>query len=74
MSFASLPRSKKVALTMFGVLTTSGAGIALMLQQSVKASDLELHPPNYPWTHSGMLSALDHGRYKLTPNQGHTIV
>ncbi|XP_021464740.1 cytochrome c1, heme protein, mitochondrial [Oncorhynchus mykiss] len=61
MSFASLPRSKKVALTMFGVLTTSGAGIALMLQQSVKASDLELHPPNYPWTHSGMLSALDHG-------------
>ncbi|XP_029550987.1 cytochrome c1, heme protein, mitochondrial [Salmo trutta] len=61
MSFASLPRSKKVALTAFGVLTTSGAGLALMLQQSVKASDLELHPPNYPWTHNGMLSALDHG-------------
>ncbi|XP_023851602.1 cytochrome c1, heme protein, mitochondrial [Salvelinus sp. IW2-2015] len=60
MSFASLPRSKKVALTAFGVLTTSGAGLALMLQQSVKASDLELHPPNYPWTHNGMLSALDH--------------
>uniref|UniRef100_A0A4W5PGK0 Cytochrome c1, heme protein, mitochondrial n=1 Tax=Hucho hucho TaxID=62062 RepID=A0A4W5PGK0_9TELE len=61
MSFASLPGSKKVALTTFGVLTTSGAGLALMLQQSVKASDLELHPPNYPWTHNGMLSALDHG-------------
>ncbi|CAB1354302.1 unnamed protein product [Coregonus sp. 'balchen'] len=60
MSFASLPRSKKVALTTLGVLTTGGAGLALMLQQSVKASDLELHPPNYPWTHSGMLSALDH--------------
>ncbi|KAI4902918.1 hypothetical protein NFI96_010943 [Prochilodus magdalenae] len=60
MSFASLPRGRKVALTTLGVLTTGGAGLALMLHQSVKASDLELHPPSYPWSHNGMLSSLDH--------------
>ncbi|XP_038553043.1 cytochrome c1, heme protein, mitochondrial [Micropterus salmoides] len=60
MSFGSLPRSKKVALTTLGVVTAGGAGLALMLHQSVKASDLELHPPQYPWSHSGPLSSLDH--------------
>ncbi|XP_037634869.1 cytochrome c1, heme protein, mitochondrial [Sebastes umbrosus] len=60
MSFASLPRHKKVALTTLGVVTAGGAGLALMLHQSVKASDLELHPPNYPWSHAGPLSSLDH--------------
>lgn len=62
MSFASLPKGRKIALTTIGVLTTGGAGLALMLQQSVKASDLELHPPSYPWSHNGMLSSLDHAR------------
>lgn len=62
MSFASLPRNKKVALTTLGVVTAGGAGLALMLHQSVKASDLELHPPQYPWSHSGPLSSLDHAR------------
>ncbi|XP_059185970.1 cytochrome c1, heme protein, mitochondrial [Centropristis striata] len=60
MSFASLPRNKKVALTTLGVVTAGGAGLAMMLHQSVKASDLELHPPNYPWSHGGPLSSLDH--------------
>ncbi|XP_008282242.1 cytochrome c1, heme protein, mitochondrial [Stegastes partitus] len=60
LSFASLPRSKKVALTTLGVVTAGGAGLAMMLHQSVKASELELHPPNYPWSHGGPLSALDH--------------
>ncbi|XP_069568783.1 cytochrome c1, heme protein, mitochondrial [Brachyistius frenatus] len=60
MSFATLPRSKKVALTTLGVVTAGGAGLALALHQSVKASDLELHPPNYPWSHAGPLSSLDH--------------
>lgn len=62
MSFASLPIKKKVALTTLGVVTAGGASLALMLHQSVKASDLELHPPNYPWSHAGPLSALDHAR------------
>lgn len=60
MSFSALPRGRKVALTALSVITAGGAGLALMLHQSVKASDLELHPPQYPWTHSGPLSALDH--------------
>lgn len=62
MSFASLPRSRKVAMTALGVVTAGGAGLALMLHQSVKASDLELHPPQYPWSHGGPLSSLDHAR------------
>uniref|UniRef100_A0A8C4EPK2 Cytochrome c1, heme protein, mitochondrial n=1 Tax=Dicentrarchus labrax TaxID=13489 RepID=A0A8C4EPK2_DICLA len=60
MSFGSLPRNKKVALSTLGVVAAGGAGLALMLHQSVKASDLELHPPNYPWSHAGPLSSLDH--------------
>ncbi|CAB1425861.1 unnamed protein product [Pleuronectes platessa] len=60
MSFASLPRNKKLALTTLGVVTAGGAGLALMLHQAVKASDLELHPPQYPWSHAGPLSSLDH--------------
>ncbi|CAL9704008.1 unnamed protein product [Knipowitschia caucasica] len=60
MSFSALPRGRKVALTTVGVLTAGGAGLALALHQSVKASDLELHPPQYPWSHAGPLSALDH--------------
>uniref|UniRef100_A0A3B5L5L9 Cytochrome c domain-containing protein n=1 Tax=Xiphophorus couchianus TaxID=32473 RepID=A0A3B5L5L9_9TELE len=61
MSFTSLLGKKKVALTTLGVVASGGAGLALMLHQSVKASELELHPPSYPWSHSGLLSSLDHG-------------
>lgn len=63
MSFATLPRSKKIALSTLGVVTAGGAGLALMLHQSVKASDLELHPPSFPWSHAGPLSSLDHARF-----------
>nr|XP_020480814.1 cytochrome c1, heme protein, mitochondrial isoform X2 [Monopterus albus] len=59
-SFASLPRSRKVALTALGVVVAGGAGLALTLHQAVKASELELHPPHYPWSHDGLLSSLDH--------------
>uniref|UniRef100_A0A8C9VVE9 Cytochrome c1, heme protein, mitochondrial n=1 Tax=Scleropages formosus TaxID=113540 RepID=A0A8C9VVE9_SCLFO len=55
-----LSRGKKVALSTLGVLAAGGAGLALALHQSVKASDLELHPPSYPWSHNGLLSSLDH--------------
>ncbi|XP_034021874.1 cytochrome c1, heme protein, mitochondrial isoform X1 [Thalassophryne amazonica] len=60
MSFASLPRSRKVALMTIGVVTAGGAGLALMLHQSVKAFELELHCPSYPWSHGGLVSSLDH--------------
>ncbi|RXM92852.1 Cytochrome c1, heme protein, mitochondrial [Acipenser ruthenus] len=61
-SFASLSRGRKVALSTLGVLAAGGASLALALHHSVKASELELHPPNYPWSHGGMLSSLDHAR------------
>ncbi|XP_078542756.1 cytochrome c1, heme protein, mitochondrial-like [Lissotriton helveticus] len=60
MSFSSLSRGRKVALSTLGVLAAGGAGLALALHRSVKASDLELHPPKYPWSHNGPFSALDH--------------
>ncbi|XP_005986790.1 cytochrome c1, heme protein, mitochondrial [Latimeria chalumnae] len=59
-SFSTVSRGKKVALSTLGVLAAGGAGIALALHHSVKADDLELHPPVYPWSHSGLLSSLDH--------------
>ncbi|XP_042318194.1 cytochrome c1, heme protein, mitochondrial isoform X2 [Sceloporus undulatus] len=59
-SLAGLSRGKKVALTALGVLTAGGAGLALALHTAVSAGELELHPPNYPWSHNGPLSALDH--------------
>ncbi|KAH0617306.1 hypothetical protein JD844_015343 [Phrynosoma platyrhinos] len=59
-SLAGLSRGKKVALTALGVLTAGGAGLALALHTAVSAGELELHPPNYPWSHNGLLSALDH--------------
>lgn len=61
-SLASLSRGKKVALTALGVLTAGGAGLALTLHTAVSAGELELHPPNFPWSHNGMLSSLDHSR------------
>ncbi|XP_072106688.1 cytochrome c1, heme protein, mitochondrial isoform X1 [Mobula birostris] len=59
MSFASLSRGKKIALSTLGVLAAGGGALAITLHRSVYA-DLELHPPSYPWSHSGFLSALDH--------------
>jgi ubiquinol-cytochrome c reductase cytochrome c1 subunit len=34
--------------------------MGVALQAAVSAGELELHPPSYPWSHSGMLSSLDH--------------
>ncbi|XP_072412195.1 cytochrome c1, heme protein, mitochondrial [Chiloscyllium punctatum] len=59
MSFANLSRGKKIALSTLGVLAAGGSALALTLHHSVYA-ELELHPPSYPWNHSGFLSALDH--------------
>ncbi|XP_063155872.1 cytochrome c1, heme protein, mitochondrial [Candoia aspera] len=59
-SLTGLSRSKRVALTTLGVLTVSGAGMAWALHNAVNASELELHPPSYPWSHGGFLTALDH--------------
>ena len=49
-----------------GVLGTVAAGgvcLAGALQASVLAAELTLHPPQYPWSHNGLFSSLDHARY-----------
>lgn len=65
-SMTSLSRGKRVALTALGVLTVGGAGLAWALHKAVNASELELHPPSYPWSHGGFLTALDHSRYVVS--------
>ncbi|XP_075704740.1 cytochrome c1, heme protein, mitochondrial [Rhinoderma darwinii] len=60
MSFSSLSRGRRLALSTIGVVVAGGAGLAFALHNSVKATELELHPPSYPWSHGGLLSSLDH--------------
>lgn len=55
-------RGRKVILSALGMLAAGGAGLAVALHSAVSASDLELHPPSYPWSHRGLLSSLDHTR------------
>ena len=31
----------------------------------LSADEIELHPPYYPWSHSGMIDSLDHSRYPM---------
>lgn len=45
-----------------GILTGGAGALVLALDRSVKASDLELHPPKLPWSHSGWFDSLDHAR------------
>uniref|UniRef100_A0A2K6MT33 Cytochrome c1 n=1 Tax=Rhinopithecus bieti TaxID=61621 RepID=A0A2K6MT33_RHIBE len=59
-SKSGLSRGRKVMLSALGMLAAGGAGLAVALHSAVSASDLELHPPSYPWSHSGFLSSLDH--------------
>ena len=42
-----------------------GTAVAVTLSETVSASDAELHPANYPWSHNGHLSTLDHARFVL---------
>ncbi|KAF2893985.1 hypothetical protein ILUMI_12181 [Ignelater luminosus] len=53
-------KNKKTLLTTLGVLTGGAGALVLALDQSVRASDLELHAPKNPWNHKGPISALDH--------------
>ncbi|XP_073536077.1 cytochrome c1, heme protein, mitochondrial [Phyllobates terribilis] len=60
MSFSSLSRGRRLALSTIGVVAAGGAGLMFALHNSVKATDMELHAPSYPWSHAGYLSSLDH--------------
>jgi len=53
-------RGQKAFATVAG-LTVGGAGALLVaLEASVSASGTEVHPPENPWSHSGLFSSLDH--------------
>lgn len=52
--------ARKAVLGALGVLGAGGVGLAISLEQSVKASELELHPPTFEWPHTGIFSAFDH--------------
>ncbi|PSN50790.1 Cytochrome c1 [Blattella germanica] len=43
-----------------GILTGGTGALLFALDQSVRASDLELHPPKNVWSHSGFFASLDH--------------
>jgi len=53
-------RGRKALIGTLGVLAGGAGALVFALDQSVKASDLELHPPKNPWNHNGSLSSLDH--------------
>jgi len=50
------------AAGVLGTVTAGAIGLGVALQASVLASELELHPPAYPWTHNGAFSSFDHAR------------
>lgn len=45
-----------------GIVTGGTGALLFALDYSVKASELELHPPKNPWSHSGFFASLDHSR------------
>ncbi|KAJ8919657.1 hypothetical protein NQ315_006184 [Exocentrus adspersus] len=53
-------RSRKALLGSLGVLAGGAGALLFALDKSVKASELELHPPKNPWNHNGPFSSLDH--------------
>jgi len=56
----------KAVLTALGVgaVTATGVGVTVALNTPVFASELELHPPSYPWPHQGFFTALDYKSVK----------
>merc|ERR1711976_385722 len=59
-SFKKLSPVKKAAVGLLGVTGAGAVGLASALQYQVSAMDLVLHPPKFPWSHNGLLDALDH--------------
>ncbi|XP_022915837.1 cytochrome c1, heme protein, mitochondrial [Onthophagus taurus] len=53
-------RGRKALFATIGALAGGAGALAFALDQSVRASDLELHPPKNPWYHNGLLNSLDH--------------
>lgn len=58
--FNGWTRGRKTLFATLGIVTGGAGALLFALDQSVKASELELHPPKNPWSHSGFFSSLDH--------------
>lgn len=56
-------RWKRLAGSAAILATGIGATLAYEELYPVQAEDLELHVPQYPWSHNGLLGALDHASY-----------
>ncbi|KAK8722121.1 hypothetical protein OTU49_012485, partial [Cherax quadricarinatus] len=52
--------TRKAVLGVMGVLGGGAAGMVYALNESVKASELELHCTTFPWPHNGYFSSFDH--------------
>ncbi|XP_065360461.1 cytochrome c1, heme protein, mitochondrial [Calliphora vicina] len=50
---------KKLVATI-GALTGGVGALIYAMEQSVDASGTEVHPPSMPWSHNGLIAALDH--------------
>ncbi|KDR15800.1 cytochrome c1, heme protein, mitochondrial [Zootermopsis nevadensis] len=59
-SFSAWTKGRKTLFATLGIVTGGTGALLLALEQSVRASELELHPPNNPWSHKGFFSSLDH--------------
>ncbi|XP_075529971.1 cytochrome c1 [Dermacentor variabilis] len=60
-TYTPLSRGKKVFFSTVGVVGAGVAGVIYALNESVKASDLVLHPPKLAWPHKEtVISSLDH--------------
>ncbi|XP_060521179.1 cytochrome c1, heme protein, mitochondrial [Cylas formicarius] len=52
--------SRKTLLRTLGILTGGAGALILALDRSVKAANVDLHPPKNPWSHNGLISSFDH--------------
>lgn len=53
-------RGQKTLATAIGLISGGVGTLIYALDQSVKASDLTLPAPRYPWYHKGILNSFDH--------------
>ncbi|GFG36321.1 hypothetical protein Cfor_00846 [Coptotermes formosanus] len=59
-SFSGWTKKRKTLFATLGIVTGGTGALLFALDYSVKASELELHPPKNPWSHSGFFASLDH--------------
>ncbi|XP_055685935.1 cytochrome c1, heme protein, mitochondrial [Lutzomyia longipalpis] len=53
-------KTQKRLLATMGMLAGGAGALVYALEQSVQASGTEVHAPRQPWSHSGIISSLDH--------------